>query len=114
MKRVPFVVLALLLVASLVTAQAVATPNDNTRPAGARIKGVNLSGTVSADGKKFRTEDDNDWNVTNGELLKGLEGRYVTIKCRIDPNHGSIHILSVTEPSAFKHAANLGDSAFRR
>ena len=109
MRRVP---LTFLFMASLLVAQVAALPGDST-PRPGQAKGVTLSGQVSTDGKTLLTDDDNNWTVSNAEMLKGFQGRYVTVKCRIDPKNSAIRVLYVIEPSETKHA-NLGDSAFRR
>jgi hypothetical protein len=75
---------------------------------------VILAGKVSDDGKRLLTDDENKWSVANVDALKGLEGRYITVKCRMDVSKQSIRVLSVEEPSETKHAAHLGDAAFRR
>lgn len=110
MRRLPCAVLAFFLLASPFTYAA----GDNTRPTSAHSKGVVLSGKVSDDGKQLVADDDNNWKVTNMDALKGLEGRYVTVKCRMDVSKQAIHVLSVEEPSETKHTAHLGDAAFRR
>jgi hypothetical protein len=112
MKRITFSV-AIIGVASLLTAvQASALPGDTTRST-AVAKGMNLSGKVSSDGKTFLADDDNKWTVSNPAALKGQEGRYVTVKCRMDLNHRAIHVLSVYQAEAGMNRAG-GDSAFRR
>jgi hypothetical protein len=98
--------------APLMAAQA-SVPGDNTRPAGASINGVDLAGKVSKDGRALLADDDNTWSVSNADALKGLEGRYVTVKCRMDLNKHAIRVLYVIQPLT-KHTANLSDSAFRR
>jgi hypothetical protein len=75
---------------------------------------VILAGKVSDDGKRLLTDDENKWSVANVDALKGLEGRCITVKCRMDVSKQSIRVLSVEEPSETKHAAHLGDAAFRR
>jgi len=114
MKRVSITSVALLLLASPFTQARGAPIGDGTRPAAASTKGMALSGKVSDDGKIFTADDDNDWHVTNTDLLKGLEGRYVVVKCRMDVSKRAIRVLSVEEPSEAKHAVHLGDAAFRR
>ncbi len=88
-------------------------PGDNTRPPSAHGKGVNLSGQVSKDGKMLVADDDNTWAVNNSDVLKGFEGRYVTVRCRMDPSKRAIRVLYVVEPE-IKRATNFRDSAFRR
>jgi hypothetical protein len=114
MKRFTVRVLAIIAVASLFTAvQASSLPGDSTRSAAVSGKGMNLSGKVSGDGKTFLADDDNKWVVSNPGALRGQEGRYITVKCRMDLNHRAIHVLSVHQDQAgMKPAAS--DSAFRR
>jgi len=88
--------------------------SDSARPAAPQTKGILLSGKVSDDGKQFLADDDNSWKVTNLDALKGLAGRYVLVKCRMDVSNRAIRVLSVEEPSETRHAAHLGDAAFRR
>jgi hypothetical protein len=110
MTRLSSAALAFFLFASPCTYAA----GDSTRPADAHAKGVNLSGKVSDDGKLFVADDENNWSVINLDSLKGLEGRYVVVKCRMDVSKQAIRVLSVEEPSPSKHTAHLGDAAFRR
>ncbi|HWX53369.1 MAG TPA: hypothetical protein VN176_02135 [Verrucomicrobiae bacterium] len=113
MTRITSGSLALVALASLLTAvQAAALPGDNTRSAVAHAKGVNLSGKVSDDGQTFLTDDDNKWIVSNAGALKGQEGRYVTVKCRMDLTRRAIHVLSVHQDQA--ELKYTGDSAFHR
>ena len=108
MRRVYVAVLALILAVSLTTiAQSKATV-DKTRVA--HVKGINLSGKVSNDGKMFLADDDNTWSIVNSDLLKGFEGRNVTVNCRMDLSNRAIHILDVLE----RHLTNFRDSAFHR
>ncbi|HKE31927.1 MAG TPA: hypothetical protein VKD65_09395 [Candidatus Angelobacter sp.] len=110
MRRIPLC--AFLLMASLFAAQGAALPGDST-PRPGQVRGVTLSGQVSNNGKMLVTDDDNNWTVSNAETLKALQGRYVTVKCRIDQKNSAIRVLYIIEPSETKHA-NWGDSAFRR
>lgn len=103
--------LAFLLMTSFLIAHTAALPGDNTR---ITLKGVSLSGQVSANGKIFRADDDNAWTITNVDAIKGFEGHYVTVNCRMDPDKRSIRVLFVVEQPSNRHAANLSDSAFRR
>ena len=112
MRRVASAALILMLLTSFVTTYAASSSGDRT--AAGHMKGLNLSGKVSPDGKMFRTEDDNDWTVTNKDALRGLEGHYVTVKCRIDQEKRAIRVLYDIEEPQTKHASNLGDPAFRR
>jgi len=73
-----------------------------------------LSGKVSEDGKQFIADDDNRWTIANADAIKGLEDRYVILKCRMDVDKRTIRVLSAEDPSEAKHTAHLGDAAFRR
>lgn len=111
MRQTAPTIFALVLTASILTAQSAALPGDNTR---IHNKGVTLSGQLSSDGKLFRADDDNDWTISNVDAIKGLEGRYITVTCRMNPEKRTIRILFVAEQPATRHAVNLGDPAFRR
>ena len=113
MKRFSCATLALLFLTSTFAA-TLASACDGTHPQAVSTKGMELSGKVSDDGKVLTADDDNDWHITNIEILKGLEGRYVTVKCRMDVSKRAIRVLSVEEPSETRHTAHLGDAAFRR
>jgi len=98
----------------LLAAPLIFAGSDNGHPATAQTKGILLSGKVSDDGKQLLADDDNSWKVANLDALKGLAGRYVLVKCRMDVTNRAIRVLSVEEPSETRHAAHLGDAAFRR
>jgi hypothetical protein len=94
--------------------QAQTAGKDRYRQQGTANTGVNLAGKVSNDGKTLIAEDDNVWNVTNAGKLQGLEGRNVTVKCRMEPDNRAIRVLSVVEPGSDHFPANSKDSAFRK
>ena len=108
MKRITIAALFSLLAALLLVDAAAA--NDNLRPA--PKPGVTLSGTVSNDGKMLTADDDNNWMVINSDALKGFEKRYITVKCRMEPDKRAIRVFSVVD--AKDHQQHLGDSAFRK
>lgn len=110
MTKLPCAALAFFLLAAPLTHAA----GDSTRPTNAQTKSILLSGKVSDDGKQFLADDDNTWTLSNRDLVKGLEGRFVLVKCRMDISNRAIRVLSVEEPLDTKHAAHLGDAAFRR
>lgn len=109
MTRIAFAILALCLIVAPFAQPVAALPGDYTR---VHAKGVTLSGQLSADGKTFRTDDGNDWAISNLEPVKGLEGHYISVNCRIDPGQRAIRVLFVVDQP--KRSARLGDSAFRR
>ena len=74
-----------------------------------------VSGTVSLDGKALLTDIDSEWEVSNPQVLKGHEGRRVTVRCYVDSEKTRIQILRVKkEDSELKYAVRHDDSAFRR
>jgi hypothetical protein len=114
MRRFSLAFLALVLGISLTTiAQGTAGGDYGRGVPKVQVKGVNLSGQVSKDGKMFLADDDNTWSVNNLDILKGFEGRYVTVKCRMDPSKRAIHVLDVLERHLTNYT-NFKDSAFRR
>lgn len=110
MKKSWSLVMGLLVLGTFLTHAQSAIAGDSTR---VQTKGVVLSGQVSQDGKTLLADDDNAWVVINADSLKGLEGRYVSVRCRMDVKDGRIRVLSVDQPVA-GHSAHLGDAAFRR
>ena len=113
MRRITLAVLLLGLMASPLIQAQTAGKGGNRQP-GTSAKGVSLVGQLSKDGKTLMAEDDNIWTVLNASLLKGFEGRHITVKCRMDLDKRAIHILDVLEPSKGYYSNNLKDSAFRR
>jgi len=81
----------------------------------ASAKPLTVAGQVSNDRKTLVTDIDSEWSVSNPEILKGHEGRRVTVKCYVDTERNRIQILSVKkDPSAATYSARSTDSAFRR
>jgi len=104
--------LALVLLAGVVMTTAGAFAQDKsvtTQP----TKVFTLSGTVTEEGKTLVSDKNDEWTVSNPQLLKGQDGREVTARCRLDPGKLSLHILSF-KPEEVKYSANRGDSAFHR
>ncbi len=104
-------VVTIFLLGSLFTHAQSAAAGDNTR---VQVKGVVLSGQLSSDGKKLLADDDNEWTVSNADTVKGLEGRYVSVRCRMNPKNSAIQVLSIVDQPATTHATHFGDAAFRR
>lgn len=81
----------------------------------AQNKAITIAGTVSLDGKTLVTDQDDLWTISNAEVLKGQEGRHITVKCSVSPDKRALQVLFIkTEGGGTKQAANWGDSAFRR
>jgi len=79
-------------------------------------KPLTVYGKVSDDGKKLLTDIDSEWSVSNSEMLRGLEGLRVHLKCYVDTEQNKLRILYVkTVDGTPKYAAaRQSDSAFRR
>src|SRR5215831_343906 len=108
MRRVLLAVLTVYLLAWHFEVMGATALGDDTRLAAANAKGVYLSGQVSHDGKTLQADDDNRWVVDDPHTLERFKGRYVTVKCRMDPRRRSLQVLSVVEEQpATKHSANV-------
>jgi hypothetical protein len=115
MKKLTFVPLAVVLVLSYTAAA-----QQNSRSGAVRLrsdhrgsKAVVLSGRVSDDRKTLISQDDDQWVVSNPGALTGVEGRQVTVKCRLSSDQSAIYIYSVTTVHG-QFMARRDDSAFRR
>ena len=78
-------------------------------------KPLTVTGKISPDGKTFWSDIDSEWSVTNAEMLKGLEGKLVRMKCYVDTDKNSIKVLWIKKDgSESSYSARSTDSAFRR
>ena len=85
-------IVGLLLASGTALGQQKATsPDVATVPA----KPLTVAGQVSNDRKTLVTDIDSEWLVSNPEMLKGHEGRRVTVKCYVDTEKNRIQVLSV-------------------
>ena len=108
MRRLTLTTLAVLVISAVTLGQE--APASQTTPS---AKAVTILGTVSQDGKTLVSQQDDAWTISNADVLKGQEGREVTVKCRLDPAKHSIHVFFVKSGET-KYIAKRGDSAFRR
>ncbi len=106
MKKTRWYCLAIVLLSYSVVAQR------STPSAGGDKKVIVITGEVSGDATVLVNDQINKWNVANSASLKGHEGKYVTVRCRVEPDKHMIHVLSVSQAEVAK--SNPGDSAFRR
>jgi hypothetical protein len=102
--------LAVVLLASMTIAQS----STKSAPSGQAIakRVFVISGEVNDDGTTLVSDEINKWTVMNTASLRGYEGTYVTVRCRVDRDHHTLRVLSVAPQEAVKY--NPGDSAFRR
>lgn len=108
-------VATMLLMAGSIVAQEKAGASSPASGVVASSKALTVSGKVSKDGKTLLTDIDSEWTVSNAEMLKGHEGRLVTVKCYVDTEKNRIQVLSVKRmDTGSSYAAKNADSAFRR
>src|SRR5579862_5487206 len=118
MKRRILVQAAILALPASVMAQTT-LPTEAPHPAisqASSYQSGSLIGTVSADRKSVVAEGDGSvWGVDNPDVLKGLNGHRVSLKCRMAWPGNTIQVISAKPVKAeTKYAVNLGDAAFRR
>jgi hypothetical protein len=78
-------------------------------------KTLTVVGKVGDEGKSLLTDIDSEWLVSNPEILKGLEGQRVRVRCYIDEVRNRLHVLTLRKDvSELRSAAQHHDSAFRR
>ena len=112
--------LAVLLVSiAAFTQEAAKPPRARQAPTathGFSKKALNLSGTVSDDGKFFLADPDAEvWTVTNPELVKAQQGQRVTLQAQTNPETSEIRVLCVKpRERQVSSIARSGDAAFRR
>jgi hypothetical protein len=91
---------------------------QQAEPAGATAnvpaKALVVFGKISDDGKKLISDIDSEWTVSNPEMLKGLEGHLVRLKCYVDTEKNRLRVLFVKKESELGYSARYADSAFRR
>jgi hypothetical protein len=110
MKKAVCLSVAFVLLSFSALAQNSTKTGSVPRAAGRQV--VMIAGQVSDGGQTFVNSEINKWKVANAVLLKEYEGEYVTVRCHVDPDAHTIHVLSVSREQLVK--ANPGDSAFRR
>lgn len=86
----------------------------DSHPVRSAKKTISLGGRVGLDGKTVVSDRDSRiWRVVNAEMLKGSEGRLVTIKAYTEGDAGEIRVTAVRLRDE-RTAAKLDDAAFRR
>jgi len=59
-------------------------------------KAMNMTGTVSSDGKMFVADKDNkSWKIDNPDEVKAHEGHHVSINATEDAANDTVHVNSV-------------------
>ena len=78
-------------------------------------KAMNITGTVSSDGKMFTADKDNkSWKIDNPDEVKAHEGHHVSIKANEDAATDTVHVNSVKMLGKTKTAtpANSGGNKY--
>jgi hypothetical protein len=73
-----------------------------------------ISGEVRDEGRSLVSDEINKWTVDNSDILKGKEGSYLAVRCHVDSDKHTIHILSINVQQAGAPTMRSSDSAFRR
>ena len=90
-------------------------PANGAAAAAVPAKALVVFGRISQDGKRLISDIDSEWIVSNPEMLKGLEGTLVRLRCYVDTEGNRLRVLFVKkETSEFGHSSRYADSAFRR
>lgn len=117
-------VMALFSVAALLTAtslcaqsgQKVNAPESSEKNVTKTLKKpVNLEGQVGNEGRTFTADADRRiWQVSNPDTLRGIYGRHVLVRARLDATNNGIQVLTVKAVGEEHTWVKLDDAAFRR
>jgi hypothetical protein len=96
MKKLMIVSFVLALLMSAVSeAQYGAQQPDNSKSS-MSIKAVNITGTISDDGKMFvNDKDGKSWAISNPDAVKGHEGHHVILQARVDADKDAVQVMSL-------------------
>ena len=96
MKKLMIVSFVLALLMSAVSvAQYGAQQPDNSKSS-MSMKSVNITGTISDDGKTFvNDKDGKSWAISNPDAVKGHEGHHVILLAQVDADKNAVHIVSL-------------------
>ena len=69
---------------------------DKTTSATTSSKAMNITGTISSDGKSFVADKDSkSWTIDNPEAVKGHQGHHVSVNANEDTAAATLHVNSV-------------------
>jgi len=96
MKRILIMLFSVMVLASLSGwAQSSSQKNDKSSTT-TSAKAMNMTGTVSSDGKTFISAKDNkSWTIDNPETVKAHEGHRVSVNAKEDPSTDTLHVNSM-------------------
>ena len=98
--------LMLLVCAAFFALSTLALAQETTKPAPSTtksMKAVSVTGTISADGKTFVSDQDKkSWTITNPEAVKGHEGHHVVLKAHVSRDTNEVDVVSLKMAKASK------------
>ena len=97
MKKLFIMVFSFMVLASLGGwAQTYSQKSDKTDKTTSSPKAMNMTGTISSDGKSFVSDKDNkSWTIDNPEAVKGHQGHHVSVNANEDSATDTLHVNSV-------------------
>jgi len=100
MKKLFIMVFSFMVLASLggwaQTSSQKSEKTDKTASATTSSKAMNMTGTISSDGKSFVADKDNkSWTIDNPEAVKGHQGHHVSVNANEETSTDSLHVNSV-------------------
>jgi hypothetical protein len=100
MKKMFILVFSFMVLASLggwaQTSSQKSEKSEKTTSATTSSKAMNMTGTISTDGKSFVADKDNkSWTIDNPEAVKGHQGHHVSINANEETTNDSVHVNSV-------------------
>jgi hypothetical protein len=96
MKNILIMVFSVMVVASLGGWAQTSSQKNEKSSTTTSAKAMNMTGTVSSDGKMFIADKDNkSWKIDNPEEVKAHEGHHVSINANEDAGTDTVHVNSV-------------------
>ncbi len=90
-------------------------PQTSATPASTKQALLTLSGKVTKQGAVLLcSADQKPYHVLNSEMLRHLEGEYVTLKARFLPEKGQLYVTAVRASTLPEDSVKHDDAAFRR
>ena len=107
MKRIFIAVFSLMVLVSLGGWAQTNSKQEKSSTTTPSAKAMNMTGTVSADGKMFTADKTNkSWKIDNPEEVKAHEGHHVSVNANEDAATDTLHVNSVKMLGKGKGATN--------
>lgn len=96
MKRIFIAAFSLMVLVSLGGWAQTSSKQEKSSTTSPSAKAMNVTGTVSADGKMFTADKtDKTWKIDNPDEVKAHEGHHVSVNATEDAATDSLHVNSV-------------------